>query len=1108
MAAANKLSRPKQPAASLPRELPQPVTEGALAIRLIALAVEAGEAGLVYVTGSESRADRLARLIWRLSPTYETIVFPAWDSLPYDRTSPSRRVMGLRVAALAALTQPATRPRIVLTVPDAVIQRVPPRGIWADTTLELAVGGTLDPAELSPRLERIGYFADERVDEAGEFAIRGQVLDIFPAGYALPVRVDHADGRIVTIASYDAATQRTSDSFDTLVLRPVSEAILDLQDGNTFERTPGIEHRLHELYPELETLFDYVPRATFLFGRRADDRRMAFHEQIADAHESRIRLGQPGGRPPAPDRLYLPEEERVARLGDHRVLDFVEPEDGEGESVPLFARDARRDAALSAFIQAERGAGRRVVLAAPGEADLAPLARRVKRLIGDTPQPADDWDAVRAAAAGALLAMPLTIDRGFRLAEEPVTFIASADILGSRAPGAGSSGGGLAIEEESFRLGDAVIHLDHGVGVLHGLETVEAGPAQATDTLRLGYAGEATLMVPVDQIDRMWRYGAAADGVSLDRLDGESWPKRRAKVEAEINRAATELARLAQLRREVAAPKLKPPARAYERFVARFPYSETQDQHESVEAILADLASGHLMDRLVCGDVGFGKTEVALRAAAAAALAGKQVAVVAPTTVLVRQHLQTFQARFADLGIEVAHLSRLVKPAEAKAVKAGLVDGSIRVVIGTHALAGKGVAFADLGLLIVDEEQRFGAAIKETLRALGETTHVLTLTATPIPRTMQAALVGLQEVSVLATPPAERRPVRTIVADFDDVTVREALVRERRRGGQSFFVCPRIDDIAPMAEQLKRLVPELQVFVAHGKMPAEEIDDTMVRFAAGEGDVLLATNIIESGLDVPNANTIMVWHADLFGLSQLHQLRGRVGRGRTRGVAYLLTAPDANVPAATRKRLETLETLDRLGAGFAISAEDLEQRGAGDLLGDTQAGHVKLIGSGLYRRLLQRALTIARGEAPPPDWNPELNIGVQGRIPPDYIPEPEVRVNLYARIARGPEANGDLLAEIEDRFGPVPEEVANLIALTRLKAAFQQRGISRVDAGPQALAFTFTERRLGEAALTAWAEQSGPAPEWRGERVVLKRPTEDGERLGILGELVTAIGGT
>ncbi|MDB5559144.1 MAG: mfd, partial [Enterovirga sp.] len=633
-------------------------------------------------------------------------------------------------------------------------------------------------------------------------------------------------------------------------------------------------------------------------------------------------------------------------------------------------------------------------------------------------------------------------------------------------------------------------HLEHGLGLLEGIETIATGDGAATDTIRLSYAGDAKLMVPVSDIDLMWRYGAA-EHVGLDRLGSDSWPKRRAKVETEINDAAAELAGIAAERQKIEAPAITPPRRDYERFVARFPYSVTADQNEAVNDILKDLASGKAMDRLVCGDVGFGKTEVALRAAAAVALAGKQVAVVAPTTVLVRQHLQTFRRRFAEFGIEVGHLSRLAKPAEAKAVKAGLKDGSIRVVVGTHALAGNGVAFSDLGLLVVDEEQRFGAAHKDKFRALGEHAHVLTLTATPIPRTLQSALVGLQNVSVLATPPAERQPVRTFVAPFDGPTVRAALLRERRRGGQSFVVCPRIEDIAPMTAQLKGLVPELQVFVAHGKLPAEEIDDTMVRFADGEGDVLLATNIIESGLDVPRANTIMVWRANMFGLSQLHQLRGRVGRGRPRGIAYLLTDPEEEVSDETRKRLSTLERLDRLGAGFAISAEDLEQRGAGDLLGDTQAGHVKLIGAGLYRRLLERALLAATGRTPPEEWVPELNIGIPARIPPDYVPEPEVRLNLYARIARTLDRAGEarIADEIEDRFGQLPEEVTALLAVNRLKRLCREAGVARVDAGPQAIALTFKDRDEHDPGIRD-AAGSDERLAWRNGRLVAAIPTE------------------
>jgi len=552
------------------------------------------------------------------------------------------------------------------------------------------------------------------------------------------------------------------------------------------------------------------------------------------------------------------------------------------------------------------------------------------------------------------------------------------------------------------------------------------------------------------------------------------------------------------------APKLTPQHQAYERFAARFPFAETPDQGRAIADTLVDLASGRPMDRLVCGDVGFGKTEVALRAAAAAALAGKQVAIVAPTTVLVRQHLHTFRRRFAGLGVEVAGLSRLVSPAEAKRVKAGLADGGIQVVVGTHALAAKGVRFRDLGLVVIDEEQRFGAAHKAKLRDLAQGLHVLTLTATPIPRTLQAALVGLQDLSVIATPPTQRRPIRTFLTPFDPVTVREALVRERRRGGQSFVVCPRVEDIEPLGKRLSELVPELQVMAAHGKMPADEIDDAMVRFAEGEGDVLLATNIIESGLDVPRANTMLVWRADRFGLSQLHQLRGRVGRGRARGVAYLLTDPDQEIAPATAKRLQTLEALDRLGAGFAISARDLDLRGAGDLLGEEQAGHVKLIGLGLYQHLLERALRAARGEAVE-DWTPELNLGPGGLIPEDYVPEPEVRINLYARLARTETARDvdALRDEIEDRFGPPPDALDQLIALARLRTLCRGLGVARIDAGPKAIALTFRDGVAERLVAAGALEPFGDGLIWRDGRLIVSQPSEtDAERQRLTTDLL------
>jgi transcription-repair coupling factor (superfamily II helicase) len=995
----------------------------------------------------------------------------------------------------------------VVTTPDALVQRVPPREVWAGASLAFKIGDRLDLADLESFCRKAGYRIDDRVDEAGEIAIRGQVVDIFPAGAAVPFRLEHPEGTITGIRCYDPVTQRTLRETDSLVLAPASELVLTDGGEDPVERTAGIEHVLPDFYTHLESLPDYLPQAVIYLAPGVKDRHRDNVEQIAEAYEARTTLraerAASAGRPALPpERLYLTDAEWSALFEAHRTISLEEASGrATGEAVQRFAAESAPNRAFAAFIRDGMKRGRRIVLAAGAERDLRTLVRRAAQNI--QPQPAADWDAVLAAPSGALLTLPLALDAGFIDQSAGVAVVAAADLLGRRTQAADADAPQpLAVGDVEFRLGDAVIHIDHGMAVLRGLEGGAAG-----DVVRLEYAGNTNRMIPVEEIDRIWRYGSEAESVSLDRLEGEAWPKRRAKVEAEIRETAGRLAELVREREATEAPKLVPPRRAYERFIARFPFSETPDQLRAIDDTLRDLASGRPMDRLVCGDVGFGKTEVALRAAVAAALAGKQVALVAPTTVLVRQHVRTFTRRFADMGIEVSHLSRLVKPAEAKAVKAGLKDGSIRMVIGTHALAAKGVGFADLGLVIIDEEQRFGTADKAKLRALARHLHVLTLTATPIPRTLQAAMVGLQDLSIIATPPVRRRPIRTFLASFDSAMVREALLREKRRGGQSFFVCPRIEDIEPMRARVRDLAPELEVVVAHGKMPAEQIDEAMVGFADGQGDVLLSTNIIESGLDVPQANTMLIWRADRFGLAQLHQLRGRVGRGRMRGIAYFLTDPESRIGEATTKRLQTLEALDRLGAGFAISARDLDMRGAGDLMGEEQAGHVKLIGLGLYQHLLERALRAAKGESLDDDWSPELKFGTAGSIPENYVPEQDVRLNLYARLARlqEPRDIDALRDEIEDRFGALPEEVEQLIGLARLRPLCRRLGVARIEAGPQAIALSFRPGR-GENRGIMEALQGFRELQWKGDRLIAKQSSQSvAERQRLAAELLEGL---
>ena len=640
-----------------------------------------------------------------------------------------------------------------------------------------------------------------------------------------------------------------------------------------------------------------------------------------------------------------------------------------------------------------------------------------------------------------------------------------------------ASGDGNDFLRPTLRAGDAVIHLDHGMGRLVGLVPGEDGDDR--ERVAIAYHDGARLVVSTDALDRVWRYGADPDAVTLDRPDSDAWAKRSAKAARDVAEAAAALTAETERRRSTKAAVIDPPEKSYAQFCSGFPHKATRDQTRAIDDVLADMHLGHPMDRLVCGDVGFGKTEVALRAAAAVALAGHQVALVAPTTVLARQHAAIFAERFGKVGIETVQLSRLTRSKDVSETKARIGDGSARIVIGTHALLSKMVRFSDLGLLIVDEEQRFGAAHKQALRSLGEGIHVLAMTATPIPRTLQAAMIGLRAVSVLRTPPQARQPVETRMEAWSDGKVAKALAAEKARHGQSFVVCPRVSDIEGLKETLARTAPDLAVSVAHGKMKADALDDVMTRFAAGEGDVLLATNIIESGLDVPRANTLVVWRADMFGLGQLHQLRGRVGRSDAKALALLTVEDEDALPESARSRLAALCEHQDLGSGFAISTLDLDQRGAGSVTRDDQAGHVTVLGATLYAHLLHLALhgeDVTTGDVL---WSPAIDLGLKPRIPEDYVSDADERLALYAKVARvlDDEELRVLRAEIEEAHGTPPPSVLVLTERARLRLLCRRLGVSHVVAGPKGLAIDLragVDRERAKAALRegdVWKEE-------------------------------------
>jgi transcription-repair coupling factor (superfamily II helicase) len=823
-------------------------------------------------------------------------------------------------------------------------------------------------------------------------------------------------------------------------------------------------------------LLDHLPDAALAFDLGADARRARF---LAVAAER----GKRGRR----ETGLVAAGSWQAAVKGRATLSLVE------DATPPPPRFVERRAPLRAF--ARYAAGVEGILVVAGSArDLRFLAPRLAKATKRDFTPVADWQAVVAAGRGAFL-LTAPVDRGF--VAGPVALVAAPDLLGGRAghaPGTHGDAGAMFDGVGELAVGDVVVHESFGIGCVEGLEALDDGG----DAIVLSYAKGARRLVPVAEADRIWRYGADADAVTLDSLDGASWQKRRGAIDRAVAESARALAAVAAERDARRVDPVAPDAGGYERFAAGFGFTETADQARAIAAVRHDLASGRPMDRLVVGDVGYGKTEVALRAAALVALAGRQVAIAAPTTVLARQHLDTFRKRFEGTDIAVAGLSRLTGAAERKRVLAGLKDGSVGIVIGTGAVAGKGVAYRDLALVVIDEEQRFGAADKAKLADLGAG-HVLTLSATPIPRTLQSALVGLQSISVIATPPARRQPIRSAIGEWDDAGIRAALLREHGRGGQSFVVVPRIGDMPSIREKLVRLVPELTLVEAHGKLPAAEIDAAMVAFAGGEGDILLATNIIEAGLDVPRANTMIVHHADRFGLSQLHQLRGRVGRGGRRGQVLLSTEAGATIAPATLKRLRTLQAFDRLGAGFAISARDLDLRGAGDLVGEEQAGHMKMIGIDLYQFLLTQALREARGETIDA-WTPDLALGVSGRLPEDWIPEQEVRLALYGCLARldGEAAIDAFEEELEDRFGGIPGPARALIDLARIRRLAQTAGIARIDAGPAAIALT--PHGSGKAVPDGLEERQG---RW----LLAERIEDPDDRLRRTGDLLAEIAG-
>ncbi|MGA3005918.1 MAG: transcription-repair coupling factor [Acetobacteraceae bacterium] len=1077
---------------------------------------------VLHVTRDDARMARLAEALAFAMPEAEILRFPAWDCLPYDRVSPNPALVSERIATLTRLLDKPTGPRIVLTTVNALVQRVPPRSAFAGARLDVSVNGQVKPEELARFLEANGYGRAGTVMEPGEYAVRGGIFDIFPAGESEPLRLDMFGDTIESIKPFDPSTQRSGGKGRrALSLRPVSELALDKESISRFRtgwrdafgpeaaqdplylsisegrRHPGMEHWVPLFHPVMENLLDYLPDASVSLDHQSNEVLEARLEMIADhaqARQAPPRDGEVPYRALPPARLYLDRDEWDEMLSFGPLLAFTpfgRPDgvleiDGGGRPGPVFAQSAGGPG-ISVFeqlrSQAERWRteGKRIIIAAWTRGSRERLTLLLKEHGFKDVAQEEDWAAVRRKEAGSVSLITLGVERGF--VADRLALVGEQDLLGeriSRPPRRRMRADQFIAEATEIAEGDLVVHQEYGIGRYDGLTTLTVTGAPH-DCLRLIYDGDEKLFLPVENIEVLSRYGSDQQGATLDKLGGVAWQSRKAKMKQRIRDMAGELIKIAAARQLHDAEIMAPPEGSFDEFCARFPFAETEDQSRAIADVLEDLASGRPMDRLICGDVGFGKTEVALRAAFVAAMSGAQVAVVVPTTLLSRQHFRTFSERFAGLPVKVAQLSRMVATREANEVRRGLTTGEVNIVVGTHALLSKSIQFADLGLLVVDEEQHFGVAHKERLKQLKADVHVLTLTATPIPRTLQLALTGVREMSLISTPPVDRLAVRTFIMPFDSLVIREALQRERFRGGQVFCVVPRIEDLGRMAERLREIVPGAKMAMAHGRLAPTELERVMTEFGDGKHDILLSTNIVESGLDMPAVNTLVIHRADMFGLGQLYQLRGRVGRGKQRGYAYLTWPASHRLSAAAEKRLTVMQTLDTLGAGFTLASHDLDIRGAGNLLGDEQSGHIREVGIELYQQMLEDAVAdIRAGEGrrtgQERDWTPGISLGLPVLIPDDYVRDLPVRLGLYRRIgALASDAETEAMAaELVDRFGPLPKEVDNLLGVVALKRACREAGVEKLDAGPKGMVVSFRGNVFrNPAGLIRWLSGKG-----------------------------------
>ncbi len=1114
----------------------RPLTIGAVpsGVEPLILAELARTSGpLAYVLSDGQRIADLEQMLGFVAPDIPVLTLPGWDCLPYDRVSPSAEVSARRLSALSALIAHQKKPHaaIVLVTVNAMLQKTAPRAVIESLAFSAKPGNQIRMDDIAARLERNGFERVATVREVGEFAVRGGILDVFVPGSLEPLRLDFFGDTLESIRSFDPASQRTTGQARSLDLNPMSEVTLTPETISHFRkqylasfgaatrddalyqavsegrRYAGMEHWLPLFYGELETAFDYLEGFRIVTDHTVREAAVERSRLVRDYYDARLASATPGKghvaqatpyKPVPPGLLYL-DAERFARDLDERAAIRLTPfNEHEGEARHVETVEARtgmrwaRPAGsedegggrVNVFDQAvkhiadKRAAGAKVLVTGWSEGSLDRLLQVLAEHGLGNVVPVEKFSDLRKLKPGEAGSAVLSLESGFEAGD--IVVIGEQDILGDRMVRRAKRrkrGADFITEVAGLDEGSIVVHAEHGIGRFVGLRTIEAAGAPHA-CLELVYADEAKLFLPVENIDLLSRYGGEGTDALLDKLGGVAWQARKAKLKKRLLDMAGGLIQIAAARLVRHAPVLAAPDGVYDEFSARFPYDETDDQANAIDAVREDLGAGRPMDRLVCGDVGFGKTEVALRAAFIAAMNGVQVAVVVPTTLLARQHFKTFSDRFRGLPIRVQQASRLVGSKELALTKKELSEGRTDIVVGTHALLGSSIKFANLGLLIIDEEQHFGVKHKERLKELKSDVHVLTLSATPIPRTLQLAMTGVRELSLITTPPVDRMAVRTFISPFDPLVIRETLMREHYRGGQSFYVCPRLSDLAEIQDFLRQDVPELKVAVAHGQMAATELEDIMNAFYDGRYDVLLSTTIVESGLDVPTANTMIIHRADMFGLAQLYQLRGRVGRSKVRAFALLTLPVNRTLTGTAERRLKVLQSLDTLGAGFQLASHDLDIRGAGNLLGEEQSGHIKEVGFELYQQMLEEAVAEIKGDEEVADsgWSPQISVGTPVMIPDDYVPDLHLRLGLYRRLGEITELSDiDAFgAELIDRFGPLPLEVQHLLKIVYIKSLCRVANVEKLDAGPKGVVVQFRHKEFpNPAALVGYIAKQG-----------------------------------